>query len=297
MRPVTMLLMTGVLAASLLAGCDDDDNSATAPNTPPTTSPPSTPPPATPPPATPPPATPPPSTPPAAPATAAVTVGDIFFKSDLNGSSNPAVDTVAVNGTVTWTWATSEALPHSVESVGSPSFTSSGILTGSGSSYSFTFTAPGTYQYDCAVHGQMMTGTIVVLAATPTSTPPSATPPPATPPPATPPSRRHLRGIEPATHSLHLTHSSASGESRRRSDFPRCLRPLAAGGSRLHHRAHRHDAGLRRGGLRAVLSAVPSPAGGAARSKHLHTGFANLRHEPQTVGHDFRRTPCARSRW
>jgi len=174
-----MLLMTGVLAASLLAGCDDDDNSATAPNTPPTTSPPSTPPPATPP----------PSTPPAAPATAAVTVGDIFFKSDLNGSSNPAVDTVAVNGTVTWTWATSEALPHSVQSVGSPSFTSSGIQTGSGSSYSFTFTAPGTYQYDCAVHGQMMTGTIVVLAATPTSTPPSATPPPATPPPATPTSR------------------------------------------------------------------------------------------------------------
>jgi hypothetical protein len=66
--------------------------------------------------------------------------------------------------------------------VGSPSFTSSGILTGSGSSYSFTFTAPGTYQYDCAVHGQMMTGTIVVLAATPTSTPSSVTPPQATPP-------------------------------------------------------------------------------------------------------------------
>ena len=174
MRPVTMLLMTTMLAASLVAGCDDDD-SATAPSTPPPTSPPSTPPPstpppATPPPATPPPATPPPSTPPAAPATAAVTVGDIFFKSDLNGSSNPAVDTVAVNGTVTWTWATSEALPHSVESTGSPSFTSSGILTGSGNSYSFTFTAPGTYQYDCVVHGQMMTGTIVVLAA---ATPPA----------------------------------------------------------------------------------------------------------------------------
>jgi plastocyanin len=185
MRHVTMLLMTSMLAASLLAGCNDD-NAPTAPtNAPPSTPPPSTPPPSTPPPSTPPPSTPPPSTP--APTTAAVTVGDIFFKSDLNGSSNPAVDTVAVNGTVTWTWATSEALPHSVQSTGSPSFASSGILTGSGNTYAFTFTAPGTYQYDCAVHGQMMTGTIVVVAAdTSASTPPVSTPAPAAPPPSTP---------------------------------------------------------------------------------------------------------------
>ena len=98
-------------------------------------------------------------------------VGDIFFTSALNGSSNPAVDTVAVNGTVTWTWATTEALPHSVQSVGSPSFTSSGILSGAGNTYQFTFTAPGTYHYDCAVHGQLMTGTIVVLAAAATTEP------------------------------------------------------------------------------------------------------------------------------
>jgi plastocyanin len=97
-------------------------------------------------------------------------VGDIFFTSALNGSSNPAVDTVAVNGTVTWTWATTEALPHSVQSTGSPSFTSSGILSGAGNTYQFTFTTPGTYHYDCAVHGQLMTGTIVVRpAAAPTS--------------------------------------------------------------------------------------------------------------------------------
>jgi plastocyanin len=96
-------------------------------------------------------------------------VGDIFFTSGHNGSSNPAVDTVAVNGTVTWTWATTENLPHSVQSIGSPSFTSSAIQSGSGKTYSFTFTAPGTYQYDCAVHGQMMTGRIVVLAASASS--------------------------------------------------------------------------------------------------------------------------------
>jgi len=97
-------------------------------------------------------------------------VGDIFFTSALNGTSNPAVDTVAVNETVTWTWAAGEDLPHSVQSEGSPSFTSSGILSGPGNTYQFTFTAPGTYQYDCAVHGQLMTGRIVVLAgAAPTS--------------------------------------------------------------------------------------------------------------------------------
>jgi plastocyanin len=98
-------------------------------------------------------------------------VGDIFFTSALNGSSNPAVDTVAVNETVTWTWAAGTSLPHSVESEGSPSFTSSGILSGAGNTYQFTFTAPGTYQYDCAVHGHLMTGRIVVLAA-PTTTRP-----------------------------------------------------------------------------------------------------------------------------
>jgi plastocyanin len=94
-----------------------------------------------------------------------VTVGDIFFKSGHNASSNPAVDTVATGGTVTWTWGTGESLPHSVQSLGSPSFTSSAIQTGSGSSYKVTFPTAGTYQYDCAVHGKMMTGTIVVQAA------------------------------------------------------------------------------------------------------------------------------------
>jgi hypothetical protein len=164
MRHLTMILMSGVLAASLLAGCGD--NPTTAPsNGGGGGTPPSTPPTSTPPPSAPPPNTPPPSGGGSAPATAAVTVGDIFFTSALNGSSNPAVDTVAVNGTVTWTWATTEALPHSVQSTGSPSFTSSGILTGAGKTYQFEFTSPGTYQYDCAVHGTMMRGTIVVLAA------------------------------------------------------------------------------------------------------------------------------------
>jgi len=98
----------------------------------------------------------------AAPSTAAVTVGNIFFKSGLNGSSNPAVVTVAVGGTVTWTWTSSGSVPHSIQSLGSPSFTSSAVETGDGSTYQVTFSTAGTYQYDCGVHGTMMTGTIVV---------------------------------------------------------------------------------------------------------------------------------------
>ena len=91
-----------------------------------------------------------------------VTVGNIFFRSGHNGTQNPAVDTVAAGTTVTWTWTGTGGQPHSVLSQGAPSFTSSGILTGSGMTYTFTFTTPGTYQYDCAVHGSAMTGTIVV---------------------------------------------------------------------------------------------------------------------------------------
>lgn len=94
--------------------------------------------------------------------TAAVIVGNIFFKSAHNGSVNSAVDTVAAGGTVTWTWTGSGSVPHSIQSLGSPSFTSSAIQTGDGSTYQIKFPAAGTYHYDCAVHGTMMSGTIVV---------------------------------------------------------------------------------------------------------------------------------------
>lgn len=90
----------------------------------------------------------------------AITLGPgIQFVSSHNGSQNPAVDSIPVGGTVTWTWTGS--LPHGVQSVGASPISSSGIKTGSGT-YAVKFTAPGTYQYDCAVHGTAMTGTIVV---------------------------------------------------------------------------------------------------------------------------------------
>jgi plastocyanin len=164
MRDFRIRMMSGVLAASLVAGCSSDNtspNNGGGTSLPPTsgqgggggTTP--------------------------APATASVTIGDIFFKSDHNASSNPAVDTVAVNGTVTWTWQAN--MSHSVQSLGSPSFTSSDIQEGVGQTYQVMFTTPGTYQYDCAVHGTLMTGMIVVMPATGSSAtppPPSSMPPP-----------------------------------------------------------------------------------------------------------------------
>jgi len=94
-----------------------------------------------------------------------VTVGNngrIVFISAHNSTANPAVDTVAVGATVTWTWTNNQGVSHSVQSQGSTAFASSPIMSGSGQTYAVTFTTPGTYQYDCAVHGTAMNGTIVV---------------------------------------------------------------------------------------------------------------------------------------
>ena len=91
-----------------------------------------------------------------------VIVGNILFESGHNGTRNPAQDTVAAGQTVTWTWTGTGGTSHSVLSQGSPSFPSSTIQTGSGMTYSQTFNTPGTYHYQCAVHGAQMSGTIVV---------------------------------------------------------------------------------------------------------------------------------------
>jgi len=101
------------------------------------------------------------------PAGSVVVGAGIQFVSRHNGSANPAVDTIAVGDTMRWTW--SGALPHSVRSVGTPAFASSGTLTGSGA-YAVKFTEPGTYRYDCVVHGSAMSGTIVVVGDAPATT-------------------------------------------------------------------------------------------------------------------------------
>jgi plastocyanin len=92
----------------------------------------------------------------------AVIVGNNFMKSARNGTVNPAVDTVAVGGSVSWTWTSTGNVPHGIEPVSGPSFPTSDVLTGNGKTYRVTFNTAGTYQYDCIVHGTMMPGTLVV---------------------------------------------------------------------------------------------------------------------------------------
>ncbi len=83
----------------------------------------------------------------------------VIFRSGRNNTQNPAVDTVQAGEAVYWLNGGSL---HTLLSVGSPSFTSSGNLQGVGASYTLTFATPGTYLYECGVHGSTMTGRIVV---------------------------------------------------------------------------------------------------------------------------------------
>lgn len=68
--------------------------------------------------------------------------------------------TVAPGDTVRWTWT--DEVPHSVTSEsGSQEDFDSGILTGAGTQFSYTFTQIGTNDYECEVHSNME-GTITV---------------------------------------------------------------------------------------------------------------------------------------
>lgn len=90
-----------------------------------------------------------------------ITVGNIFFRSVRNGTQNPAVDTIAAGSTITWAW--NAAGSHSIRSTGTPAiFRNSVVMGNAGDTYSVTFNTPGTYTYDCSVHGSAMTGRIVV---------------------------------------------------------------------------------------------------------------------------------------
>ena len=76
-----------------------------------------------------------------------VEVHDNFF--------SPAATTVAVGTTVTWTWHSAGA--HDV------SFTDNvHSATQSTGSFSRQFTAAGSYDYICSVHGAAMSGRVVV---------------------------------------------------------------------------------------------------------------------------------------
>jgi probable HAF family extracellular repeat protein len=96
------------------------------------------------------------------PAPGRIVLGTSFFFSDRNGSVDPAVDTVAAGTEVTWTWLSGPGVVHSVQSIGTLSFPSSGLKGGVGLTHKVRFTARGTYLYVCSAHPGNMKGRIVV---------------------------------------------------------------------------------------------------------------------------------------
>ncbi len=89
----------------------------------------------------------------------AQTTFDLDWEQGVNGAS--ASFTIAVGDAVRWTWA--NGVPHSVTSqAGSTETFDSGIITGQGTQYTYTFTVVGENPYDCVVHPASMFGTITV---------------------------------------------------------------------------------------------------------------------------------------
>lgn len=89
------------------------------------------------------------------------TTHDLDWSIGVNGAA--ASFTIETGDTMRWTWA--DAIPHSVTNqAGSQETFDSGILTGSGTQFSYTFTQEGVNPYQCDVHPASMFGTITVEA-------------------------------------------------------------------------------------------------------------------------------------
>lgn len=83
------------------------------------------------------------------------------FDIDWVVGAAPADLTIDQGDSVRWTWG--DGLPHSVTSLpGSAETFDSGIITGAGTEFLYTFTMVGTNPYQCDVHPGNMNGTITV---------------------------------------------------------------------------------------------------------------------------------------
>jgi len=92
------------------------------------------------------------------PATPAAGPGSVSIN---NFAFSPQQITVSQGTTVTWT--NQDSVAHTVVSdAGAPGTFSSDPLS-QGSSFTFTFTKPGTYTYHCSIHPSM-TGTVTVTS-------------------------------------------------------------------------------------------------------------------------------------
>lgn len=101
---------------------------------------------------------------------------------------SPNIVTIQPGDTVKWTWQDAH---HTVTSgiPGVPTGEFDSGIQNSGSTFSFTFSDPGTFKYFCEPHGLCcgMTGSVIVASASPTPTPsPSPSPTPNPTPSGTP---------------------------------------------------------------------------------------------------------------
>jgi plastocyanin len=90
-----------------------------------------------------------------------VSAGNFFFRSVKNSTQNPAVDTAQVGQQVVW--SSLNATAHSVQSTDVPTAFQTTLSFSGAQTRSLTFSAVGTYQYDCGIHGPVMSGRIVVI--------------------------------------------------------------------------------------------------------------------------------------
>ncbi len=152
---------------------------------------------ATVPPATTPPTTPPapPAAPPATPAPGSIATNETVVVS--NNTFNPSTITVNVGSTITW--SNNDTVTHTV-TADDQSFTS-GLLKKS-TTWSRTFSTPGTFTYFCEIHPDM-TGTVIAKAA-------DGSAPPAAAPPSSPASPAASTGAQQTSTGSQLTASGST---------------------------------------------------------------------------------------
>lgn len=89
----------------------------------------------------------------------------------LDNQFAPRDVTILVNQTVTWNWGANVSGSHNVTPSDGSFPPRSGNVQPGPNTYSYTFTAPGTYTYYCEAHGLPagtgMAGTVTVLAEAP----------------------------------------------------------------------------------------------------------------------------------
>ena len=103
------------------------------------------------------PAPPTPTVTPGPPATRNVSVGpggSLSFRDEVSGNGT---STIVVGQTIQWNWA--GGLVHNVTSTSGETLNSGDKSTGN---FSHTFNQAGTTNYLCTIHGQIMSGTVVV---------------------------------------------------------------------------------------------------------------------------------------